>query len=587
MNDVAGKSASQVPISRHPAFPAIVALWFAALLGIGSLVLPASLFETAIGASGIAGVLPAAEPPLGVSARILIALVAATLGVSAGLFIARKVAAAQGQATRAPRRAPRAATEAPSAKRPISAHEELWSEGFDEPVEEAPAAPIPGRRRPLSVTDESGPSELLHSAPLPGAETEIVLAEAPPMPEPDAAAAADDDALELAAFAESDLPREEPVAYDFTVEADDEGDSEFTEAAPEPAVLDPVAEPPTAFDATRPFDAPLDVSAPDAAAASPAEQLRREFAAEPDQAFAAALAPSTAPAPPVEPFESADPHVDMTADGSAAPEPEPAPAVADAPQSALAELSISELVERFAQSLQHAAERAEAEAPAQVEPAAETGQPPRYVPDLGVEAVEAPRFTTPAEPAAAESPAEEPRPASEPAVYVPAALRPVAFDEDELDEEDGEELSLTLSLAPEARPFDRPSAPVVAAVPDSSEDTFEPDEDEEAVADHGYSSLLSMRKQVSSRESVRIEDEAPAGDASAGEAIEPVVIFPGQDQRRAAPSADRSADAVAPQAPERLFAAPASAKGGASDPMHTERALREALHKLQRLSGAA
>lgn len=583
MNDVAGKSASQVPISRHPAFPAIVALWFAALLGIGSLVLPASLFETAIGASGIAGVLPAAEPPLGVSARILIALVAATLGVIAGLFIARKVAAAQGQASRAPRRAPRAATEAPSAKRPISAHEELWSEGFDEPVEDAPAAPIPGRRRALSVTDESGRSELLHSAPLPGAETEIVLAEAPPMPEPDAAAAADDDALELAAFAESDLPREEPVAYDFTVEADDEGDSEFTEAAPEPAVLDPIAEPPTAFDATRPFDAP-----PDAAAASPAEQLRREFAAEPDQAFAAALAPFAAPASPVESLESADPHDDMTRHGeSAAPEPEPAPAVADAPQPALAELSISELVERFAQSLQHAAERAEAEAPAQIEPAAEAERLPRYVPDLGVEAVEAPRFAAPAEPAAAESPAEEPGPVGEPAAYVPAALRPVAFDEDELDEEDGEELSLTLSLAPEARPFDRPSAPVAAAVPDSSEDTVEPDEDEEAVADHGYSSLLSMRKQVSSRESVRIEDEALAADASAGEAVEPVVIFPGQDQRRAVPSADRSADAVAPQAPERLFAAPASAQGGASDPMHTERALREALHKLQRLSGAA
>ena len=35
----------KAPISTHPAFPAIVALWFAALLGLGSLVLPAVLLE--------------------------------------------------------------------------------------------------------------------------------------------------------------------------------------------------------------------------------------------------------------------------------------------------------------------------------------------------------------------------------------------------------------------------------------------------------------------------------------------------------------------------------------------------------------
>ena len=33
------------PISLHPAFPGIVALWFSALLGLGSLVLPPVLLE--------------------------------------------------------------------------------------------------------------------------------------------------------------------------------------------------------------------------------------------------------------------------------------------------------------------------------------------------------------------------------------------------------------------------------------------------------------------------------------------------------------------------------------------------------------
>lgn len=609
MNDVAakhgGKTASQVPISKHPAFPAIVALWFAALLGIGSLVLPASLFEAAIGASGIASVLPAAEPPLGVTARILIALVAALLGVISGLLIARKIAAAQGQPIRAPRRAPPAASEALSAKRPISAHEELWSEGFDEPVEVTPPAPIAGRRRALSVTDESGPSEFLDSAPLPGGEAEIVLTEAPPAAEPiDVSLVAADDgdgALELAAFAESDLagdelPRTEAAAPEFVADTHDAGDSEFIAEA----ITGPAAELPVARDGARPFDAPLGTSAPSAAAESPAEQLRREFAAEPDQAFAAAPAPFAAPASPIESFESADSHHDVADHEEAtAPEPQPLSAIAEAQQSALGELSISELVERFAQSLQHAAERAEAEAAAQLEPASETERLPRYVPDLGVEAVEAPRFAPLAEPAAPEPPAEEPAPEAlaGPETPVPAALRPVAFGEEETDEEDGEEFALTRSLTPEARPFDRPPAPAAAPAAQTASDpraeSAEPDEAQESLAEHGYSSLLNMRKQVSSREVVRIDDEAPAVDIATGEAIEPVVVFPGQEQRRAAPPIDRASDpwstASAPEAPsaERPFAAPASMTARTTDSMHTERALREALHKLQRLSGAA
>jgi len=552
MNDVAakqgGKAVSQVPISQHPAFPAIVALWFAALLGLGSLVLPASLFEAAVGASGIASVVPGAEPPLGVSARILIALVGAALGVVAGLLIARRVAAAQSQPGRASHRSLRTASDA--AKRPISAHEELWSEGFDDPVDETPAPPIAGRRRALAVTDESGLSDLLHNAPLPGAETAIVFEEAALAPESIEAPisdASDDDALELAAFAEADAAvGEEPVA------------------------LEQLAEPSISLDAARPFDAPLDPPCI-GATISPEPQLR-EIEAE------APVFAETGPAPESE---------------SAAA---PSRAEDGAQAFALGELSISELVERFALSLQHAAERAaeDARAQAAVEAPADTELPPRYVPDLGVEAVEAPRFAPPPEPAAGRESAEEPiaepapEPIAEPAPYVPAALRPVAFGEDIADEDESEELALTLSLAQDVRPFDRPSvspAPAfVPAVAATSDDAEEPGEAGDGVADHGYSSLLDMRKQAANREFVRIEDEALAGDASADEAIEPVVVFPGQEQRRAA-----GPDSGVPQTPgaERPFVPPASVLGVASDPMQTERALREALHKLQRLSGAA
>ena len=65
--DFRSRSRSPRPLTAHRWFPATVALWFAALLGLGSLVLPASLFEAAVGASGIASVGPGAEPPLGLT----------------------------------------------------------------------------------------------------------------------------------------------------------------------------------------------------------------------------------------------------------------------------------------------------------------------------------------------------------------------------------------------------------------------------------------------------------------------------------------------------------------------------------------
>ena len=85
----------KAPISTHPVFPAIVALWFAALLGLGSLVLPVALFETLVTASGIAALVPPAVPPLGFTARAVIALTGAIAGAALGLLLARKVARSQ------------------------------------------------------------------------------------------------------------------------------------------------------------------------------------------------------------------------------------------------------------------------------------------------------------------------------------------------------------------------------------------------------------------------------------------------------------------------------------------------------------
>lgn len=82
-----GRAASQ-PITAHRLFPALVALWFAALLGLGSFVVPASLIERASGATGLAALVPAAAPPLGLTARMLIAGVMTLVGVVVGLGLA-------------------------------------------------------------------------------------------------------------------------------------------------------------------------------------------------------------------------------------------------------------------------------------------------------------------------------------------------------------------------------------------------------------------------------------------------------------------------------------------------------------------
>ena len=81
-----------VPVTAHRAFPAIVALWFAALLSISSLVVPPEKLSAVVSALGIPHVIPAAAPPLGVTARALLALAMAGAGVVVGLLIGLNIA---------------------------------------------------------------------------------------------------------------------------------------------------------------------------------------------------------------------------------------------------------------------------------------------------------------------------------------------------------------------------------------------------------------------------------------------------------------------------------------------------------------
>jgi len=69
-------------------FPALVALWFAVLLGGGSLILPAAMLERAVTMSGLPALFPPAAPPLGSTAHMLIVAAATLLGAALGLFLA-------------------------------------------------------------------------------------------------------------------------------------------------------------------------------------------------------------------------------------------------------------------------------------------------------------------------------------------------------------------------------------------------------------------------------------------------------------------------------------------------------------------
>jgi hypothetical protein len=525
------KSAGQLPVSAHPAFPVIVALWFAALLGIGSMVLPLSMFENFAVASGLADAFEAAQPPLGATARIGLALVAAALGAVAGILVARKVAAANAQGAASRRAAalrPSTASPGRAAKRPISAHDELGEGGIDaaDDEEPAPREAFAGRRRALAVTEESARSEFLAFAPLPGQSLN-----------------AEEEPLDLLSF-------EQPAALQ-----------------------------------------------PEAAAASDAPEREPERAARAqDFAFGSSILSTPAPhAQPVVHFGQAEARSAEQASFMRASEPEPQPGIAPpVAERALGELGLVELVERFAIALQR--HREQAHVVAAIEPAVPDAPPP---------------FIRAAESGPAIEPAEMPQERP-----LPVALRPFGFDEPltgDADEGDEDEEGLpdfdfAAALSIDRVPFAaEPAGPDASDAPAGAEhDAALEDEIEEEIgetAEAEYTSLLAMKNPFGNlREPVRIDDldEDDAGD-------EPVVVFPGQAARRASPAPDGPARDAAPgfggadsarpfDAPlarahqaaslgRASFAAPAARKP--SEPGETERALRDALEKLQKMSGAA
>lgn len=645
------KSSSGKPITSHPLFPAIVALWFGALFGLGSLAIRPSLLESAVVAIGLDGIVPAAAPPLGVTARILIALVLAALGALVGAKLAAWFARPKPVLKERKRKAGGAVSEEPEiafrprdahpdapARKPILAHEELGGESS--PVEANGSGILAGRRRALAIEPDNT-FELHELAPLPGGVPQIL---APQAADADAA----DDALDLSSFggtlSDQDIAEAPELHWPTDAAADQ------LQPEPERQMFRPTAASAEQEQALN-FSPPADVV--------PGRQVFGMANPQPDHVLdQLGITDAHFEEIDAEAEEAANLHSD-----SHAPE-QPAPtAAAELVSAAPASLGMSELAERLALSVRRRRERpltapvpptdgsattddlAEAEAqpaaaadldgqadnatdpqanddlaspapagadqlPAEDSPAIA----PYSVPRFEVPAFSAPEFPAPrleetgpvaqAEPRGYQSVAavEAPRPLFGPGGTSSFEQPPVSADPDPVvpsmpaalrplsldDPFDDAEIDYFL---PPRRISMPTAAPASVAPPAADEPAAEAEPD--AADDASYSSLLDLTQPAAPRQTfVRIEEPSDHADT-----IEPVVIFPGQLARQeSAGSGDANAASAEPT-PFRRFDAPSAAGPGQAvemtpvlpqqDPDETERALRAALANLQRMSGAA
>ncbi|MBX9644265.1 MAG: hypothetical protein K2W91_09235 [Novosphingobium sp.] len=629
------KPAKGKPITAHQLFPAVVALWFGALFGLGSLAMRPALLEELVLKSHLDLVIPAAAPPLGVTARILVALILAALGAMIGIALARRIARPKPVVTER-KRSGRDLGRSESAARPryadASTRPPVLAGGDygDEVANPGGGGVLANRRRSLAIEHEEEAFVPHEMAPLPGGNpqvfdiSELRMEEPQTAPEPFTGPAP-------AAFAQ---PQPAPVNLD------------WSNAAPLAAPAAPIAAP-SAIEAQRqvfqaePEAAPQQLCPATEAAhadgrqvfgmsppAPPSEAPRQIFGMEvtgdhvaqdvvkaagfkttvfeqdePEPLFGQRRPPVTpqpeapleaavsAPIPQAfEPAAAAQPIVPPMAAAPQAPVPE-------APQPSPANPGITDLAARLAESMRRRrAARASEVAPempvGEVQPpaAAPLEPAPAFAPAPVPQSFEPAPAAAPV-PQAYQPPSFAAAPEAPPAApALPRAMQPLALDA--FIEED---TAIDPSLLP-PRHIVMPVAPVPAAPaavspePTPLELGTEDELAEEPGGDENYASLLEIAP--ARNPFVRIEEP----EAARAE-VEPVVIFPGQASA-AAVAAPAAPLAAAPEpAPFRRFDGPAAAGQGqavavnvappAVEQGEAEQALRAALSNLQRMSGAA
>lgn len=655
------------PISRHPLFPAIVALWFAALFGLGSIIVSPALIEHIVLSTGIAKLVPMAAPPLGTTARILFALGLTGLGGLIGLVAARRVAQTAEAQT----------SQSGTARMPFAGLEpaETDLEPEADPAQDRKSAAMPRRRRAFALVAEEAPRleeadaaaetdaevsgngqppilnlsdldlEGIEAAGLtdPALPPEQHAYRQPTLAESDLDTAG---ALETAEMPESHMP--ESLAAEWSVANEDEAEiaseARAEEAAPEtigpdvpgpdgfaeddhgpfgriPEWLEPRQETHT-FSPAAWAVSQDDVPEPAASAPAPETLNNRLFEAYSRSLSEVAETPASEGRPLFSP-ETAE-TADIAVSFRAAEElPQAAERIAGAD---LEDLSQVELLERLALAMEQQRRRrlqaatpdsapsdgtaseitapkgtATAEMPAPLFDPASPGTETIAFPAPATSLSTLPRlasvapFTAPLRPVPdeaspdRESPEQDIVPSA--TTRIPAALRPVGFDafghdeaEDALpgyvpprhiglaparpisvlartladaeeaerlgDEAEAEDLGKYAAFDPLSQDFDYAEAPE--------------DDEQEAVLEQGYSSLLNLSRQAPRQNFVRFDENAAPAEAF-GEDSGPV-----------------EEAHLAEDGGHRPFDPPAR-----PDPSETEKALRAALATLQRMSGAA
>ncbi|MFA7585174.1 MAG: hypothetical protein WCY11_03120 [Novosphingobium sp.] len=152
-------------ITRHRLFPIMVAVWFGALFALGILVLRPAVIEAMVARAHLVTVPPAAAPPLGMTARLLLALglglIGAVAGYGAGRMLARPSRALQSSAKDVDFAG--AAADLPTIPTvPI------------QPQAAEAEAVATRRRRPLAIASDLGPRFDEECAPLPGSAPQVL-----------------------------------------------------------------------------------------------------------------------------------------------------------------------------------------------------------------------------------------------------------------------------------------------------------------------------------------------------------------------------------------------------------------------------
>ncbi len=261
-----GRAKAKASITRHPLFPAMIAIWCAALLSLGSLAIGTVALENLVLALRIDLVLPAAAPPLGIKARILLALALFVLGAVSGFMLARRIARPQDTA------AQRSFRKNQRADRSVA-------DGEDSPRRDAAAAhhlanPIPGRRRALAM-EEDYTSEFQEQITLPGGAPQILdLADLGAFDDMSDADGSNDRGDALDGFgAHEDEPDAATHLYD-PWNRHTERPMMATQQPAVPSMIALAAEAPV-IDASRPFAAPS--ANPISAFATADEEVRPDF----------------------------------------------------------------------------------------------------------------------------------------------------------------------------------------------------------------------------------------------------------------------------------------------------------------------